>query len=93
MTSKSGSSRGLAFAKGGVGCIVAFFVIGAIVLLIGGTVYFDAPGLILLFIIGGLIGLVVSWVYQRGRRDAQHATTTEDRGSADGAPQHGDESS
>jgi hypothetical protein len=64
-------SKGLAFVKGGFGCLVAFFVIGGFVVLIGGTMWFDAGGLVLLFVIGGIIGLIVSWIYQRGRRSAQ----------------------
>jgi hypothetical protein len=63
-------SKLLVFAKGGAGCLVAFLAIGAIVLTVGGTVFLDFGGAILLFVIGGIIGLIVNWIYQRGRRDA-----------------------
>ena len=47
------------FAKGGCGCIIAFFVIGLITVAAGGSVYIDAGGLSLLFLMGGLVGLAI----------------------------------
>lgn len=78
-----GQSKGLAFLKGGVGCLVAFFVLGAVALMVGGTFYFDAGGLVLLFLIGGVIGLLVSWIYGRGRRDAEMARLSSERPQED----------
>ena len=36
----------------------------------GGEAYLDLGGVILLFVIGGVIGLIVYAIYERGRRDA-----------------------
>lgn len=65
--------KGEAFAKGGCGCVIAFAVVGLFVLLVGGNVHVDPGGLILLFIIGGLIGLVVLAIYNKGKRDAEES--------------------
>lgn len=56
--------------KGGVGCFVVFVVLGVLALLLGGNVHLDIGGVVLLFIIGGILGLVVNWIYQKGKRDA-----------------------
>ncbi len=58
-----------AFAKGGCGCLVAFAVLGMLAVIVGGNVHIDAGGACLLFVIGGLIGLVVLAVYNKGKRD------------------------
>ncbi|MBN1917565.1 MAG: hypothetical protein JW889_06620 [Verrucomicrobia bacterium] len=65
-----------AFAKGGLGCLIAFFVVSLLAVLIGGSMHIDIGGAILLFVIGGVIGLIVLAIYSKGRRDA----------SADDAP-------
>jgi hypothetical protein len=62
--------KGTAFTKGGCGCLIAFVVVGLLVVLAGGNVHIDAGGTILLFVIGGTIGLVVLAIYNRGKRDA-----------------------
>ena len=56
-----------AFAKGGCGCLVAFLVIGLFLVLVGGNMHIDIGGAIMLFVIGGVIGLVVLFVYNKGR--------------------------
>jgi len=56
-----------AFVKGGCGCLVAFFVIGLFFVLIGGSMHIDIGGALMLFVIGGLIGLVVLAVYNKGK--------------------------
>ena len=56
-----------AFVKGGLGCLGAFIVIGAVV---GGSVHLDAGGACCLFAIGGIIGLIVLAIYKSGRRSA-----------------------
>jgi hypothetical protein len=60
-----------AFVKGGCGCLAAFFVLGLSCLLVGGSVHIDVGGVFLLFVIGGVIGLIVLAIYNKGRRDAQ----------------------
>lgn len=64
------AGNGKAFLKGGIGCFALFAVFGVIALLAGGYVRADAGGIGLLFIIGGVIGLVINAIYQKGRRDA-----------------------
>ena len=56
-----------AFAKGGCGCLVAFLVVGLFVVMIGGSMHIDIGGAIMLFVIGGVIGLVVLTVYNKGK--------------------------
>jgi len=64
-------NKGKSFVKGGVGCLVAFLAMALLALVLGGSAHLDVGGVILLFVIGGLIGLVVNWIYQKGRRDAE----------------------
>ena len=47
-----------------------FVVLALLALLFGGSVHLDSGGVLILFLIGGIIGLVVNWIYQKGRRDA-----------------------
>lgn len=62
--------KGQAFIKGGVGCLIAFFVIGLFMVLIGGSMHIDAGGACCLFVGGGLLGLLVLWIYNKGKEDA-----------------------
>ena len=71
------AGKGQAFVKGGCGCLVAFLAIGVFFVLIGGTMYIDPGGAILLFVIGGVIGLIVRAIYNRGARDAQAGTSNQ----------------
>jgi hypothetical protein len=64
------SEKGSAFAKGGLGCLAAFAVVAVLFIMLGGSAHIDLGGAVLLFVIGGLIGLVVLAVYNKGRRDA-----------------------
>jgi hypothetical protein len=64
------ADKGEAFFKGGCGCLVAFVVLGLSCALIGGNVHIDLGGAVMLFVIGGIIGLIVLAVYKRGRDDA-----------------------
>jgi len=59
-----------AFTKGGCGCLIAFFVIGFLLVLIGGRMHINLGGAILLFVIGGIIGIIILAVYNKGKRDA-----------------------
>jgi hypothetical protein len=63
------ANEGKAFVKGGCGCLVAFAAIAVLALLFGGSAHIDLGGLVILLVIGGLIGLLVNWIYQKGRRD------------------------
>jgi len=60
--------KGLAFLKGGCGCLAIFAFFALLALALGGHAYADLGGLILLFVIGGVIGLIVLAIYNRGRR-------------------------
>lgn len=66
MTEKE-MTKGTAFVKGGFGCIVLFFAIALLFLLFGGSAHVDVGGLILLFIIGGCMGLLYLFVYNKGK--------------------------
>lgn len=59
--------KGEAFFKGGCGCLVAFAVLAVLALMMGGNVHVDAGGACCLFTTGGLIGLLVLWIYNKGR--------------------------
>ena len=63
-------NKGQAFAKGGCGCLLAFAAIAIVVVLAGGGVHIDPWGAACLFVVGGLIGLVVLAIYNKGKRDA-----------------------
>ena len=62
--------KGEAFAKGGIGCIAAFFVIGLLCVVVGGSMTIDLGGVIMLFIIGGIVGLGILSIYNKGKKDA-----------------------
>ncbi len=65
------SNKGEAFVKGGCGCLIAFIVIGLSCVLIGGNMHIDIGGAILLFFIGGIFGLIILAIYNKGKQDAQ----------------------
>jgi|ERR1041384_2129938 hypothetical protein len=60
-----------AFVKGGAGCLVAFLGIGLVVAVLGGHVTLDCGGAVILFGIGGLIGLVFLAIYKKGYREGR----------------------
>jgi len=62
-------TKGQAFVKGGCGCLLVFVALAFIAVILGGRVHADTGGLIALFLIGGVIGLVALAFYNRGRRD------------------------
>ena len=64
------SGGGAAFVKGGCGCLVMFAGLAFLAVLFGGHAHADVGGLILLFVIGGFIGLIVFAIYNKGRKDA-----------------------
>lgn len=83
------AGKGEAFIKGGCGCIVAFLAIGIFFVLIGGTMYIDPGGAILLFVIGGVMGLIVRAIYNRGAHDAQARASRQDHRPPMDAPDFG----
>ena len=60
-----------AFGKGGCGCLIAFLIVGCLTLLVGGRVRIDLGGAIILFIIGGVIGLVFLAVFNKGKNSSR----------------------
>ena len=66
---------------GGCGCLVIFAILALIAVLLGGHAHADVGGFIFLFIIGGVVGLLVFFIYNKGRKDAggsEHPKTPDD---------------
>ena len=61
---------GDAFVKGGCGCLLAFVVLGLSCALIGGHFHINLGGAIFLFVLGGILGLIVLAIYNKGKDDA-----------------------
>lgn len=61
--------QGEAFLKGGIGCLLAFGGMAACAVLVGGTAHIDIGGAVILLVIGGVIGLIINAIYQKGRKD------------------------
>ncbi|MBK1881272.1 hypothetical protein JIN85_02530 [Luteolibacter pohnpeiensis] len=57
------------FLQGGLGCLLFFFILAGLALALGGRVRADLPGVLALFVIGGLLGLLANWFYQKGKKD------------------------
>ncbi|MCF7958290.1 MAG: hypothetical protein K9M57_07580 [Phycisphaerae bacterium] len=66
------TTKGGAFARGGCGCLIGFCVLGLLVALIGGNFHIDIGGALMLFVIGGVIGLIVLAIYNKGKNDSQN---------------------
>lgn len=64
-------NEGQAFIKGGIGCFIVFIACAFIAVLFGGSAHLDFFGAILLLLIGGIIGLIVNWIYQKGKKDGK----------------------
>ena len=62
-------TKGRAFAKGGFGCLLLFAALALLAVITGGEAHIDAGGFVMLFVVGGIIGIVVLIIYNRGRRD------------------------
>ena len=77
----SAGSHSQAALKGGLGCVAVFIVLGVVAVLFGGSVHIDLGGLLMLLVIGGVIGLVVKAIYDKGRREAVDEVA--DRGIVD----------
>ncbi len=71
---------GKAFGLGGLGCLGGVILLAVIGSAIGGTVTVDNPPCLVLFLfaLGGAAGLLVNFIYRRGRRDAARNPTVDD---------------
>ena len=58
------------FFGGGVTLLAAFAIIALVILLVGGFVFATLGGLALLFLVGGLVALVVRFIFSKGGNDA-----------------------
>jgi hypothetical protein len=63
--------RSTAFMKGGFGCLLAFLGLGLVAAIAGGRVHIDCGGAGILFLIGGVIGLICLGVFKKGVRAGQ----------------------
>jgi hypothetical protein len=72
------SERSKAFVKGGCGCLLLFAAVAFLALVTGGTAHIDPCGAVILFVLGGLIGLVVLAIYNKGKRDAGSPSEVDD---------------
>jgi hypothetical protein len=59
--------KSTAFAKGGCGCLIAFAFCSIIAVALGGHAHIDIGGAILLFVMGGAVGLIVLMIYNKGK--------------------------
>ena len=55
-----------AFFKGGCGCLLAFVILAVLAVGLGGTAHGDPLGIVVLFLIGGVLGLFVRWIFKKG---------------------------
>jgi hypothetical protein len=76
------SDKGSAFLKGGCGCLALFVLLAMFAVLAGGHAHANIGGLVVLFIIGGVGGLVVMAIYNWGRRDGTAADDPDRTGTA-----------
>jgi len=58
------------FFWGGVALLAAFCIIALVILFVGGFVFATLGGLALIFLAGGLVALVVRFVFPKGGNDA-----------------------
>jgi len=63
--------RTTAFMKGGCGCLLAFLGLGLVAAVAGGRVHIDCGGAGILFLIGGVTGLILLAVFKKGVRAGQ----------------------
>jgi hypothetical protein len=57
------------FFWGGVALVAAFGIIALVILLVGGFVFATLGGLAILFLVGGLVALVVRFIFPKGGND------------------------
>ena len=58
------------FFWGGIALVASFAIIALVILLVGGFVFATLGGLAVLFLVGGLVALVVRFVFSKGGSDA-----------------------
>ena len=58
------------FFWGGIALVASFAIIALVILLVGGFVFATLGGLALLFLVGGLVALVVRFIFSKGGNDA-----------------------
>ena len=51
---------------GGCGCVLLFAIFAALAVLLGGHAHADIVGLLFLFVVGGILGLLIRWIYKKG---------------------------
>jgi hypothetical protein len=68
------ADKSAAFVKGGLGCLGAFLVVGLVFVLCGGSMHIDLGGAVLLFVIGGVLGLIVFSIFKKGYEKGRHET-------------------
>lgn len=78
--------RSAAFVKGGFGCLLAFFALGLLAVIAGGRVHLDCGGAGILFLIGGVIGLIMLGVFKKGVRAGQEQADRANNGMAHARP-------
>lgn len=59
------SQRSQAFVKGGCGCLLAFAAMAAVAVVFGGRARINCGGMAMLFIIGGIMGLLGYAVFRK----------------------------
>jgi hypothetical protein len=66
VVSRDSAGHLAAFLKGGCGCCVAFVLLALVAVALGGHAHLDCGGAVLLFVIGGVLGLIVNGIYRTG---------------------------
>lgn len=64
------ANKGFAFILGGAICLIFFALIAMVAVLAGGHAHANPGGLLVLFLIGGVTGLIAATIYNKGRKDA-----------------------
>ena len=69
-------TSGQTFAKGGCGCLLLFFALGFLAVIFGGRAHIDLGGIIILFVIGGIIAL--TWRAVFGKKENAREMSSEE---------------
>jgi hypothetical protein len=59
------------FFWGGIALLAVFCIIALVILLVGGFVFATLGGLAVLFLVGGLVALVVRFIFPKGGKDSE----------------------
>ena len=60
------------FVKGGLASFALFAVVAIVAIMVGGSARLDVGGALFLFVVGGVVGLIFNWVYQKGKQDGEN---------------------